>query len=173
MATCSQSINVRVTSSFTPTGLPGVIQPLATDQTYRVNLNSGVGADNIDLMYSTTLNLVASTPQAINLKSLLAPDGTAVAFVRIRSIVIVMKGTTDGMTLKLGYATTTANSWTALVSNPGTITLPASSASNMATLILTAPNTTGWTVGTSNRLLQFDPGADTFSVDVTFEGVSA
>jgi hypothetical protein len=56
------------------------------------------------------------------------------------------------------------------LSNPGTITIEPSTTSNAGAWIQTAPNTTGWAVSSSSKLIQLDPGANTITVDVEIVG---
>jgi hypothetical protein len=170
MSVVTSSLRVNNGSSQNPAVTVGSVTPQANNVAYNCSLANGTAADQCNLQYINTLALVASTPQALNLQSLTDVYGNSLSFSKIRQIIINMKSTTDGQTLTLGYGTTTANAWTSLVSNPGTITLQAATTNNNAVFVLTAPNTTGWAVGSSNRLLQFDPGSATFNVDVLIWG---
>lgn len=173
MANVTGTIRVSATFAQTPSGLPGQSTAQSNPQAFGcVFGTSGVLADQVDQKYSNTLAFVASTPQVLDLKSLLDVFGGAVAFARVRSITLKLKSGIDGVVLKVGYATTTANSWVGMVTNPGQLTIYSSSATNDGSFTWTAPNTTGAPVGTSNRLLNLDPGLNAFSVDIEIAGCS-
>lgn len=170
MATVNQSIQVITSNSITPANLPGNV-PYTFPENFKLNLSPGTTADSANLIYSATIAFTAA-PQVLDLTALTDPTGGAVNFARVRSIWIKVKSTTDGTTLKLGYGATTTNAWTSLVSNPGQIFLQASTANNDSMFVLSAPNTTGWAVSSTNKLLQLDPGAATFSADITIVGAN-
>lgn len=174
MATITGSTKLNTAWAQTSANLPGTQVQLGVQQNPQFTVStSGTAADQADLKYTKTLTFVASTPQALDLTSLTDVYGGTVNFKRVKSISIKFKDTTDGHTLLLGYATTTANAWTSLISNPGQITLQASTASNDAFFAVTAPNTTGWVVGSTNKLFNMDPGSNAFSVDIEIVGASA
>lgn len=169
----SVSGNVTINTSFTQVavGLPGnQAAALTNAQSFKVIYNpAGSGADQIALKYSAKLTLSAA-PLVLNLQALTDVFGAALSFSLVRSITIVNESTTNGQTVLMGYSTTTANAWVSLVSNPGQITIEPSTAANQGFFAMTAPNTTGWAVGASNRMLQLDPGANTIVVDVEITG---
>jgi hypothetical protein len=163
-------------SQETNTGLPGNVTPIAINQTFRHNLQDGSAADQVHKIYAATLAFTGS-PIVLNLfdnsSGTQVTDlyGTPFAFSAVRKVYIKHKGTTDAQPLKLGYSGTTANAWTAILSNPGQIFLQPSSANNDGGILLVAPNTTGWAVATGSKLLQLDPGANTFNADIVIVGV--
>lgn len=173
MSNVTGSMKVTMSSTQTPTGLPGTVTPLTINQTFNSSFQNGTAADQVDTRYTNTLTFVASTPQVLDLTSLLDTSGNTISFARVRRLSIKFKDTTDGQTLVLGYGTTTANAWTSLISNPGTLTLQPSTAGNDGFIALSAPNTTGWVVGTSNKLLNLNPGTSAFSIDIEILGASA
>lgn len=172
MANVTGSTKVTMSSTQTPTGLPGTVTPLTINQTFNCSFQNGTAADQCDLRYTATLVFVANTPQVLDLTSLTDSSGGAVNLKRVRRLTLKFKDTTDGQTLLLGYSATTANAWTSLISNPGQITLQASTTGNDGFIALSAPNTTGWVVGSSNKLLNLDPGSNAFSVDIEILGAS-
>lgn len=172
MANVTGSMKVTTSSTQTPTGLPGTVTPLTINQTFNSTFQNGTAADLVDQRYIATLTFVASTPQALDLTSLLDSSGGAVNFARVRRLSIKFKDATDGQTLKIGYASTTANAWTSLLSNPGQLTLQPSTAANDGFIVLSAPNTTGWVVSNTNKLLNLDPGTSAFSIDIEILGAS-
>lgn len=173
MSNVTGTLKVNTSSAQTPTNLPGSITPLTINQAISSNYGNGTTADNVDLRYCATLTFVSGTPQALDLTNLTDTSGASLSFARIRRITIIPSMTTDGQTLKLGYSTTTANAWTSLITNPGQLTLQAATANNGAGLVLLAPNTTGWVVGASNKLLNLDPGSAAFSAAIEILGASA
>lgn len=160
--------------SQTASGVPGA-SPLLTQQTPRWTLPNPPGtagtADNADRKYSKTLTLSA-TPTVIDLTSFPDIFGNTTSMARVRRVYILNKSTTDGQVVLLGYATTTTNAWTGLVTNPGQLTVSPSSAANSGWFEYVAPNTTGLVVTSSNKLLQLDPVANTIICDVEIIGCS-
>jgi hypothetical protein len=146
---------------------------LSNPQAAKFNASvSGTLANQVDLKYSRTLTLTA-TPTALDLTALTDVFGGAVNFHRVKTVSVVNRSVTDGAVVTLGYGTTTANAWTGLVSNPGTIAVGPSTAQAVGFLAMSSPNTTGWAVGSTSRLIQFDPGSSTITVDVEITGCSA
>jgi hypothetical protein len=180
MANVSGSRNSSSKFTYTPTGLPGNPPYDTPSQVAKANWTNGTAAGQVDLLHRKTYSLAAA-PTALDLfgGSLLDPFGNACAFRRIRALRVRVKTTTDGQTVLMGYSTTTANAWTSLLSNPGQLTIAAAVADANGNILhdgwveFVAPNTTGWVVATSNKLLNFDPGANTISIDVEIEGCSA
>lgn len=170
----------RVTSydQQVPTGVPiPTGQPAANPLPYQLGINcsfaNGTALDQVDLVYFTTLTFVASTPQVLDLTSLLDPLGGVVNFKRIKKIIIKPKGLVDNVILKLGYSGVTSNAWISLVTNPGQISLQAApTANNDAGFVILAPNATGYVVGATNKLLNLDPGTAAYSVDIELQGAS-
>jgi len=174
MAILTGSINLTSSlSQAAPASIPGGSK-LTTQNSVKFTPVTGAPGDPdaIDLKYSRTLTLTA-TPSVLDLSALTDVFGEAVAFTRVRSILVINKSTTDGHDLLLGYSSTTANAWTALLSNPGQIRVGASTAGNSGVFYAASPNTTGWAVSSTSRLLNLDPGASTFDVVVEVTGSSA
>lgn len=132
---------------------------------------SGTAANQSDLHYYAVLTL-AATPTVLDLTALTDPFGASVNFARVKEVLIVNNSTTDGHNLLVGYATTTTHAFTSIVSNPGQITVGPSTLANNGFLLWVAPNTTGAAVSSTNKLLQLDPGANTFSITVEITGCS-
>ena len=135
---------------------------------------SGTAADQYDTAYYGLLSLTGTTPQALDLKALTDIYGNAISFAHVVEIAVFPVGVADGDTLTLGYSGTTAGAWTALLSNPGTITLYAAPTAkkNSPMFVATAPNATAWAVTAStNHLLEFTPSA-TMTVMVMILGRS-
>lgn len=141
---------------------------------YSCTFTNGTAANQINLYHVKTYTLAAGVT-GINLfdGSLLDPYGAACAFRKVKRFRVQPLTTTDAQTTILGYGTTTSNAWTGFLSNPGTITLQAASSVNNAWFDMECPNTTGWAVSTSNKLFQFDPGANTFNINVEIWGTDA
>lgn len=163
------------TTQQNPSGLPGNVTPIASNNTLKHNFANGSGSDQVQLTYLKTLSFTGAAI-VLNLfdntsgTQVTDPYGNAISFSAIRKIVIKHKGTTDNQPLKVGYSGTTANAWTALVSNPGQIFVMPSSSTNDGGAVFISPNTTGWAVSTSSKLLNLDPGANSFSVDIEITG---
>lgn len=155
--------------------LPGNVTPVAINNTLKHTFANGSAADQVQKIYAATLAFSGS-PIVLNLfdntSGTQVTDlyGVVFAFTAVRKIFIKHKGTTDAQPLKLGYSGSTANAWTAIVSNPGQIFLQPSSANNDGGILLVAPNTTSFAVNTGSKLLQLDPGANTFNADIVIVG---
>lgn len=155
---------------------PQVTAPISANFAPSTGGTAGA-ADQVDLKYTATLTFVTATPQVLNLQALTDVVGAAINFARVRSITIKMRGPVDGQVLKLGYSGVTSNAWTSLVTNPGQILLQAfATANNDCVFVITAPGAAGYVVGSTNRLLQLDPGtfaSGTFTIDIEITGCSA
>lgn len=176
MATVTSQASTSSRASYTPTDteIPVFSIGPSTNTTCKTSYTNGTAADKIDLLHRKTYTLAAApTVLDLNGGTLLDPLGNACAFARIRRIRIKFLDTTDGHTLKLGYSTTTTNAWTGLLSNPGQLTLQASSAANDAWIEINAPNTTGMAVSSTNKLLQLDPGSSTYTIILEIDGCSS
>jgi hypothetical protein len=162
-------ITVRSSVQDTPTSIPGAAA-LVTRQSPGFKSNTpGAGADQVALHHAKTYHLAGAT-QVIDLQSLLDINGATISFAKVRSVLLVNRSAVDGQDCLLGYPATTANAWTGLVSNPGQIAVKPSSPSNSGTMLLLAPNASGFPVSPTSRLLQLDPGAATMDVDLEIVG---
>jgi hypothetical protein len=170
MATISGTISLTDTMQETPTGIPGG-QPFYTSLTPKWAVASGTASDLADTKYVKTLTLSA-TPTALDLTNLTDPFGNSINFARVKSILVQNTATTSGYTVLMGYATTTTNAWTGLISNPGQLTIQPSSAYNNAWIQFVAPATIGWVVSSTSKLLQFDPGSNTIQLAIEIIGCS-
>jgi hypothetical protein len=130
---------------------------------------SGTAADQTDLKYTQSLSLAAS-PTTLDLTNLTDVYGNTVNFKRVRSFAIRMKDTTDSHTLAIGNAA--SNAWTGFLGSTSVLTMQASSSANDSYLVLTAPNTTGFATGSTNKNVKLDPGANTFTVEIEITGCS-
>jgi len=168
--------SINLTSSLAqtpPASIPGGSKLTTQNSIKFVPVTGAPGTqDAIDLKYSRTLTL-AATPAVLDLSDLTDVFGEAVAFTRVRTVLIVNRDINDGHNLLIGYSSATTNAWTALVSNPGQITLGASTGTNSGSLFAACPNTTGWAVSSTNRLLNLDPGVNTLVVSIEVTGCSA
>lgn len=172
MANVTGAVKATVNASQTPStgflsGTPLGIQD-ALNFAFRA---AGTAADQCDLCHAKTYSFVASTPQTIDLTALTDILGGAVAFARIRAILIRVKSTTDAATLTVGNAA--SNAWSALLGATGTVALRGSTSSNDGGCLFLAPNTTGWVVDSTHKSLLMTPSAHAFDVDVVILGCSA
>lgn len=174
MAIITGSINLSSSlSQAAPTSVPGGSKLTTQNSTKFVPVAGTAGAqDVVDLKYSKTLTL-AATPTVLDLSALTDVFGEALAFARVRSILVVNRDVNDGHNLSVGSSSTVTNSWTALISNPGTVTIGASTGGNTGVFFAASPNTTGWAVTSTNRLLNLDPGANTIVCSIEITGTSA
>lgn len=170
-----------VTSGFGETSTASLVGGGASYDAKEIASNqygSGTGANQVDRMYTFSGTIAASTPLVIDLTSFTDPltGATGQAMARARHIQVQNLETNDTHVLLMGYATTTANAWTGLLSNPGQINIRPGTLNN--TLLgpgvfqADAPSVTGWLVGGSSKLLQFDPGANAILVKIIITGCS-
>jgi hypothetical protein len=127
-----------------------------------VGLNPGTGSsDLINLISVTPYTFVASTPQTVDLTSLLDPFGNAVNLANVRLMVILNLATTTGYTLLAGDSG--SNEWDAVVSASGTMTVPPSSPTNPTGgfIIVSAP--WGLAVSGTHKTFKLDPSGNAFS----------
>jgi hypothetical protein len=169
MANATQNIQVNTVQSITPTGLPGTVSALSQAQAFAFAPAAGTAADQINELSVQTLSFSAA-PQVIDLTQLIDLTGNSWAAARIDSIIVNVRSVTDGQYLLMGYTTTTTHAWTSMISNPGQMTLQPATANNKGVFLATAPNTTGWVVSSTNKLLNLDPGPSTFLADVIITG---
>lgn len=164
MTILSGSIQIQSNIS-TPSPIPGGL-PLTSNQPVGWNIVPGTGAINkADNRYSKVFSFTAAA-QTIDLTALNDPFGVAITVSRVKEILITNLSTVDANVLTLGYATTTANAWTAFLSCPGTITIQPSTANNQGCFLILAPNLTAWPVDATHKLLKLDPGSATFQANV-------
>ncbi len=128
--------------------------------------------DQCNLVHCKTYTLAASTPQTINLQSLLDIFGNSVDLARVRFIAIRNNSQVDGQVLQAGGAGT--DPWVGLCSS-GTATVPIypSTANNDGFAIFQMPNSTGAAVGPTNCNLELNPGSNAYTVDVLIAGCDA
>lgn len=173
MATVKGGVSPSIGFTQTPaTGfLTGV--PLPIGLAAAVNFAASTAADGLDLIYAAKLTFTASTPQTLNLQSLTDIVGGAVALARVRCLIVQPLGTTDAATLTL--SPNASNGWTSLIGASSSLVLKMATSTNSlgAFAIFVAPNTTGWTVGASNKSLDLTPSAHGFDVNVVIAGASA
>lgn len=146
-------------------------QPVPIDNTINASFAAGTAADLVDLAYAATLSFTASTPQDLDLTSLTNIFGAAVNFARVRSILIKPLGTTNGALLTLSPHAT--NGWTNFLGASSALKLHMATSTNEAGCCLVAPNTTGWAVSGTNKVLTLTPSAHAFDVDIEIKGCSA
>lgn len=160
---------------FTQTPSTGFLAsvPLPINLAAAVQFAAGTAADSADLIYASKLTFVSSTPQTLNLQSLTDIVGGAIVFARVRLLIVQPLGTTDAATLTL--SPNASNGWTSLVGASSSLVLKMASSTNSlgAFAIFAAPNTTGWTVGASNKALDLTPSAHAFDCNVVIAGASA
>jgi hypothetical protein len=136
-------------------------------------------ADQIDLIYVNRISLLASTPQDVDVRTLVDEFGNAQTWARARAIAIRALTTVNGQAVAIKPGA--SNGWTAFLNSAGILTLPASTApvsprdevNSAAFFSITAPNTTGLAITNTNKILTLDPGGAAIAVDVALFGCSA
>lgn len=131
---------------------------------------SGVTADQVDKIHAKTYSFTASTSQTINLQSLLDIEGGTFSLARVRVLAIRVKSTTDGAYLSVEPDAT--NGWDNSLLLPGGFRVLAKTTTNDGFVVFVAPNTTGYEVDASNRVILLTPSAHAFDVDVVIAGCS-
>jgi hypothetical protein len=160
------SIGIVTQWAQTPANVPGAL-PVQTSLNLTWPVKTGVLVDLADQKYSKIKSL-AATPFVINLLTDLV-DAQGVPFVpaRVKAIVIHNLSMTPGQVILFGYATTTTNAHAGIVSNPGQITIrPSTAIGSPGTFTAIAPDATGYLVDSTHKLSQFDPGANTISMEL-------
>jgi hypothetical protein len=161
------TINLGFNQDF-PFGI-GQVQNLSAPFVLRTIFGvSGALADQCSKLHLKQYSLVASTPQNIDLQSLVDVSGATVSLAAVRVIAFRNNASTDGWVLLVGAAG--ANEWDAIVSASGTLTVYPASGVNDGFAVFQAPNTTGAVVDSTHRLLKLDPGPHSFTVDVLIAG---
>ncbi len=156
----------------TPTGALAGIPYDTPNKVCKATWNNGTAAEQINLLCRKTLALAAAA-QTINLYdgSLLDPFGNACAFRRIRRIRWRNADQTDGHTVAVSGGASTP--WTGIINSAGVLTCYPSSANADGWTEFTAPNTNGIAVTSGSNTLKFDPGSNTFNVELEIDGVDA
>jgi hypothetical protein len=163
----NSQISIGFTQDFT-FGI-GQVQTLAPPFLLRSIFNvSGTLADQCNKLHVKQYALVASTPQVIDLQSLLDVSGATVSLGAVRFLAIRNNATTDGWVLLVGAAG--SNEWDGIVSASGTLTVYPSSTINDGFAAFQVPNTTGSAVDSTHHLLKLDPGTHSFTADVVIAG---
>src|SRR5258708_1791896 len=170
MSSVSIQSSLAVTFSQVGTGILSTTSVPKTLSLASVLQTSGVLADECDTLHMKTYTFTASTPIPIDLTSLTDIFGNAISFARVRLIAFRNLATTDGWVLTVGAAVSTP--WTGFLNATGTTPIFPSSTINSGFTVFAAPNTTGMPVTGSSKILQMNPGANTFSCDVYIAGAS-
>lgn len=130
---------------------------------------SGTGADQLALVYAKTLTFAASTPQTLNLQSLVDPLGNAISFSQVRFIAYRIQSSNPAYVILNGGAA--SNQWTGRLNSGGIETWFPSSAANDGFSIIQAPSATGIPVTSSSCDMKLDPGANAVgAVDLVIAG---
>lgn len=171
MANVTGSVKLQTSTTQVISGLPGTVTNPTVQQNPGFTFStSGTTADKADLRYIASLVLSAA-PTTIDLTSLLAVDGSAVNFARVREISVINQDTTDGHTVTMEGGA--SNPWTSMISGTSwAFMIPPSTANNQGTFAAWAPNTTAWVVGSTNKTLKFDPGSATITIAIEIIGAS-
>jgi hypothetical protein len=175
MANVTGSGSISLNDTFTYSTGFNTGQSVAQTRTINSNqLSNGTAADQINLVGAVRLTFTASTPQTIDLTTaLLDPSGSAVAFSKIKRLLIkFVSPTTDGATVTIKHGT--SNGWTNFIDAGAAgvgLTLQAPTANNDAGSAFVAPNTTGWVVTSTNKTLTITPNAYHVVLDIIADGV--
>jgi hypothetical protein len=142
-----------------------------TSQPLKWNVSSGVLADQADEKYSFIKTMIA-TPFVIDLTALVDAQGNAMSFARLKSLSWVNRSQTPGHSVAMGSLTTVANTFVGIVSNPGQLTVNNSTPNSPAAFGWISPDLAGSPVSPTNKLISFDPGANTITIEIEAIGAS-
>jgi len=173
MANVTGSGSIQLNDTFTYSSGFNTGQSVSQTRTIASNsLTNGSAADQINLVGAVRLTFTASTAQTIDLTTaLLDPSGSAVAFARIKRLLIkFVSPTTDGATLAIKQGA--SNGWTNFIDggSGNGLTLQAPTSNNDAGGCFVAPNTTAWAVTSTNKTLLLTPNAYPVVVDIIADG---
>lgn len=171
MANVTGNIKINATSSqAAPSTVPGTATALSIQQSMACNFTTpGNGADQVNLKHSKTYT-VNNAVTTLDLTALTDDYGGSVAFVKVRSVYIKNKSTTNAEILTVSPGA--SNGWTSLLGANSTLVLRPSTNTNDGGLVVTAPSNTGWAVAANSKTLSLDPGTANFSVDVEIMGTN-
>ena len=161
--------NAKVQLQFTQTPANPVFSqsiPIALPDALAFAAKFGVTADQINRVYANQFTFAASTGQTLDLNALADVLGASFSFARVKLFAIRVNSTTDGASLTLAPDGT--NGWAALFA--GDLVVLASTSSNGAFFVVAAPNTTGYVVDATHKVIDLTPSAHAFTVDVLIAG---
>lgn len=169
---CNASFNEVVTTSLvSPNTVAAVINRSVT-------YTNGTGPSQIDLIYAARLTFVASTPQTLDLTTLVDMGAITINFARVRELIIQSLATTAAFTMTIGAAA--SNTWTGFLGTAtSALILPTNvgATGNFAAHQLSDPYTVGASTGAfvdaTHKTLKLDPGANAFSINIIIAGCSA
>lgn len=123
-----------------------------------VNFSSGTAADQVDGVALVLLTLAVSTPQNIDLSTLVDfYTGATLTVARLRFAAFKNLSKVDGPKILIGNAGT--NEYDGFVSSGGTIPVFPSTAQNDGIFFWSAPNTTAGPVDPTHKVIKCDPGS--------------
>lgn len=140
----------------------------------QIAVSPGTGAGQCNELWSQTINLVASTPQTLNLSSLTGEGGRAVSFSAVKVFEVLNNDPTNPVTVGNAATTPFAPFWNTPANTesvPGGGCKDQSGNQVGTPMLKTNLTAAGWTVG-ANNLLKLDPGANAISVTVTIAGLA-
>jgi hypothetical protein len=157
---------------FNQTVTAGLIQTqtLPAGISLTTQYTNGTGAGAIDLVYAKQLTLVASTPQTLDLTSILDLSGATISFARVREMVLQVVTATSGYKVTIGAAA--SNPWAPFWGTTGTDIVFGGS-----TRYFTDPTSIGAGIGAvtsgTSKSLKLDPGSNTIVCNLIIAGCSA
>lgn len=160
--------NITTTVSVNQTGTAGLgTTSNVISQSVTTAFTSGTSSGNVDTCLSLTGTISATTLDISLYGTQLDAFGVAMAMARVKLVYVRNKATNDSYTLKVGGAGATIfSSWIGTSSDY--VNVPAG-----GILLLTAPLSTGFTAGNSNKLLRLDSGSNSVAYDFVALGCTA
>lgn len=163
---------VQLVTGFNQTNTSGLVttQTLPASISLTTQYANGTGAGQINLIYAKQLIFVASTPQTLDLTTLLDLSGASVNFARVRELVVQVVTATSGFNAILGNAA--SNAFAAFWGATGTDTVFAGSIR-----YFTDPTSVGAGVGAvtsgTSKSLKIDPGSNALTLNLLIAGCTA
>ena len=169
---------VTLNASFTEVITSGVIvtQNLPTAVNQSISYGNGTSAGNVDLIYGKTLTLSAAIT-TLDFTAVADLSGATQNFARIRELVVQ---NLSSFPLKIYASSSSGVTWLP-AGSANAIVLPGYGTSVTSTSYpsfrmndpVVVGNASGMFISTSSGRIVFDPGANTFSVNVMAAGASA
>ncbi len=149
------------------TGVTNYQIPLAVSGS--VTYANGTASNQVDTVYAKVINLAAAT-QTIDLTSLTDPAGNAINVARVREFIVQNTSASAGFDCKVEAGA--SNGWSVLPPSTNPIYCRYGSVLRISDPVSTG-GANGNVVGSSSKTVTFDPGANTFTINVLIVGGSA
>jgi hypothetical protein len=134
---------------------------------FKCQYGNGSSINNFALLHVHTYNFAASTPQSIDLTSLLDQVGASISFGMVEFFAYRIQATNPAYVLTVGGAG--SNPWNGFLVGAGQMVWQPSTTLNDGFMVLPAPN--GMPVNSGSKILKMDPGTNAVGlVDLIIAG---